>query len=177
MKNKWNYSGLGRVLYGHQSTYKRPCAWLDEVGGTLEDWGCGCAGAKEHVKRCRYVGLDGSQNDYADRCDVDLREYTSEADCILLRHVIDHNEDWEKILRNAVASFKKRMVLIIFHDLGPVTRVLFRQGSQKFPGVVDMQFKREDLMKHIAPYLIREERVLKDNESPNNNTLFYLEKI
>jgi hypothetical protein len=99
MKNMWNYKGLGRVKYGHPESYSRPCAWFDEVGGTLEDWGCGCAAAKEYVKVCRYVGIDGSNNEFADQFE-DLRFYKSACDCLLLRGVLDHNTEWEKILEN-----------------------------------------------------------------------------
>lgn len=176
MLNRWNYTNLGQVKYGGNQTYSEPIAWFDEVGGVLEDWGCGCAYAKRFVKRCNYVGLEGSCNDYADRCDVDLRTYTSKADCILLRHVLDHNEDWRSVLANGVQSFQKRMVVILLHDLGPETKVIIRHGSVKFPGVVDMQFRREDLVPYLSPFLVREQRIQADDETPNNNVLFYLEK-
>lgn len=177
MKNKWKYEGLGQVKYGHLVTYTRPMEWLDEIGGTIEDWGCGCAYARRFAVKSKYLGIDGSKNEYADRCGVDLREYFSRPECILLRHVIDHNEDWRKVLKNAMESFQKRMVVIIFHDLGNVTKVLFRHGDPKFPGVVDMQFALSDLMEFFKPVLVRTEFVAADKESPNNNTLFYLEKL
>lgn len=176
MKGRWNYEGLGRVFYGHPESYKEPCAWLDEIGGTIEDWGCGCARARDYITKSKYIGIDGSPNDYADKVGIDLRTYRTSCDCILLRDVIDHNEDWRMVLENALASFKKRMVLVIFHDLGPVTKVLFRHTSEKFPGVPDMQFSLADLYPLLKPYLVKIECVAADANSPNNETLFYLEK-
>lgn len=176
MKGKWNYDGLGKVHYGHHETYEQPAAWFDEIGGTLEDWGCGCAVMKEYVKKCKYVGIEGSKNEYADRCDVELADYISSPDCLFMRHVIDHNIEWRKILTNALNSFKRRMVLVIFHDPGPETKVLFRHSSPKFPGVPDLQFALHDLYSLIIPYLVKVRLVQKNSESPNNETAFYLEK-
>lgn len=175
MKDKWKYEGMGQVKYGHPESYSRPAAWFDEVGGVLEDWGCGCCGMKEHVKVCEYVGIDGSKNDFANKFE-DLREYTSSCDCLLLRGVIDHNEEWEKVLSNAMASFKKRAVVMIFHDLGPKTKVIIRHSNPRYPGVIDMQFCLEDLMKHMLPYLVKVECIPAAQHYPNNETLFYLEK-
>lgn len=169
MINRWNYQNLGQVHYGHDYSYAIPCQWFDEVGGLLEDWGCGCAMAKAFVKKCRYLGIDGSANEYADRCGVDLRDYVSTADCILLRDVLDHNVEWEKVLQNALNSFQKRMVIVVFRALGPETKVVFVNTSEKYPGVPDLQFCRTDLLKHIQPYLVREEQFA-------NETLFFLEK-
>lgn len=171
----WKYEGRGQIKYGHPESYARPAAWFDEVGGVLEDWGCGCCGMKEHVKVCQYIGIDGSRNDYADKFE-DLRDYKSECDCILLRGVIDHNEEWEKVLTNAISSFKRRMVVMIFHDLGPRTKVLFRHTNRAFAGVPDLQFSLEDLMRYMLPYLVKVECIPADGNSPNNETLFYLEK-
>lgn len=176
MIGKWNYTGLGKVIYGHPESYQRAGIWFDEVGGVLEDWGCGCCAMRDYVKKCEYIGLDGSVNDYYERYPVDLANYISRVHCLLLRDVIDHNVEWEKVLANAVSSFTKRMVLVIFHDLGPETKVLFHHASPKFPGVPDLQFSLGDLFKHIEPYLRRIENIPADDNSPNNETMFYLEK-
>lgn len=169
MKNRWNYNGLGQVTYGHEQSYREPIAWFDELGGTLEDWGCGCCAAREFVKRCRYIGLEGSKNEYADRCDVDLAHYSSNADHILLRDVLDHNLEWRQVLQNAVESFRRRMVVVIFRECGPETKVVFVNDSPKYPGVPDYQFKAGDLIRHFCDYLVRIERY-------GSETAFYLQK-
>jgi len=42
--------------------------------------------------------------------------------------------------------------------------------------VPDLQFKLDDLMNHILPWLVRTEKIPKCKGYPNNETLFYLEK-
>jgi len=169
MKDRWNYAVLGQVTYGSLESYRQPIAWFDEVGGVLEDWGCGCAAAKAYVKKCKYIGIEGSKNDYADRCDVDLTSYTSSPDCLLLRDVIDHNPNWKQVLQNAVQSFQKRMVLVIFRDMGTETKVVFVNTDSRYPGVPDFQFRASDLLSFIKPYLVKLDKI-------NHETLFYLEK-
>lgn len=174
--DRWKYKGLGRVRYGHPESYERPAAWFDELGGVVEDWGCGCAFFKEYVKKCKYIGVEGSMNDWVDR-HVDLRNYRSTCDHILLRGVIDHNEDWELVVQNAIASFQKRMVVMIFHALGPRTKKILTHTSGRYPGVIDMQFCLSDLMKYFLPYLVKVEDIPAVlPKYINNEILFYLEK-
>ena len=176
MKNKWNYQGLGQVKYGKAGTYQAAVEWLDEVGGSLEDWGCGCAYAKGFVKKSRYIGIEGSKNDFADRCDVDLREYKSEADSILLKHVLDHNPEWKKIIQNAIDSFRQRMVIIFLRNWGKETKIVLTHGDPKYPGVNDLQFRKEDVLEFVGPYLVKEEHVPPNEETPNHCVLLYLQK-
>lgn len=169
MLNRWNYQGLGRVSYGHPESYTKAAQWFDEVGGTLEDWGCGCAAMRDYVKKCHYLGLEGSKNDFADRCDVDLRHWKSRPDCVLLRDVLDHNVEWRLVLANALDSFQKRMVIVIFRPMGDETKIVWVNTDAKYPGVPDFQFNHEDIMAMIQPYFVKEENVL-------GETMFYLEK-
>lgn len=169
MKNRWNYEGLGQVNYGNEGSYAEPMAWFDQLGGVVEDWGCGCAAAKRFCRVCKYIGIEGSKNEFADRCDVDLTQYRSNPDHILLRDVLDHNPEWRKVLENALASFQKRMVLVIFRPCGPETKVVFTNDSPKYPGVQDFQFRAGDLTQYFSQYLVRVERY-------GFETAFFLEK-
>lgn len=169
MKNRWKYDGLGQVRYGHMESYVKAADYFDQVGGLVEDWGCGCAAFKLFLKRCEYWGVDGSPNAYADRSDIDLVTYKSHCDHILLRDVLDHNLQWENILHNAIESFRQRMVVIIFRDMAPKTEVVFINTDGKYPGVADLHFNREDLLRHLSPYLKREEKI-------GHETMFYCEK-
>lgn len=169
MKDRWNYTGLGQVVYGHDASYAKPAAWFDELGGTLEDWGCGCAVMRKYVQKCKYIGIEGSANAYADRCDVDLREFVSKPDHILMRDVLDHNVDWKLVLQNAVNSFQKRMVLITFMEMQPKTHTVFVNTDKRYPGVPDIVFRAGDLVKFFVDYLVRIDRL-------ENETIFYLEK-
>lgn len=173
MVNQWNYNGLGQVKYGALSSYQKSCEWLDEIGGEIEDWGCGCAFAKQFFTKSRYKGIDGSANPYADVCGVDLSDYKSSCDGILVRHVLDHNLNWSTILNNAIASFKRRMALIFFIDFGPETKVLSISNSPLYPGVPDIQFKKDDILKFIGGMVIKEEKI---PDGALVDTIFYLQK-
>lgn len=175
MINRWNYSGLGQVQYGDIPSYTHACKWLD-IGGILEDWGCGCAFAKQFVTHSTYRGIDGSTNSYADVCGVDLENYRSDCDCLLLRHVLDHNEGWKKILQNALASFRKRMVVVFFIEFGELTKVVSRSDSPLYLGVPDIQFRKQDILDLTGPLLKHEERIPTNAGNGYVDTLFYLEK-
>lgn len=162
MKDKWKYEGLGQVQYGSHDSYQVARNWLDFPGWTVEDWGCGCAWARRFFQHAKYVGIDGSQNDYADICRVDVIERDSRPDGIMLRHVLEHNEGWRDLLKNAVRCFQKRMVIVFFIDFGPETRIINRTADPKYPGVVDIQFKRSDIQEIIAPVYRTELRVDSD---------------
>lgn len=112
----WYRGGTGKRLaacYGPSDTYVAAEAWLK--GLAVEDWGCGYAQFREFHEG-PYRGVDGSAG-WADVV-ADLTVYrsspTARPEGILLRHVLEHNRDWRRILMNAVTSFDKRMVLIVF---------------------------------------------------------------
>lgn len=133
------------MQYGVEASYVAAAQWLDLPGWTVEDWGCGCAHARRYFKNAKYIGIDGSQNDFADICREDITERNSNPDGILMRHVLEHNEGWKALLTNAVRCFKHRMAIVFFVDFGPVTRVFNRSTDPKYLGVPDIQFRREDI--------------------------------
>jgi hypothetical protein len=168
----WNYDEFDKFNYGDDTTYKRGIAFLDGYG-TIEDWGCGFAHAKTFVAKSQYIGIDGSSK-HADRL-ADLRDYTSHVDCIFMRHVLEHNVDWRRILDNAVTSFQKRMVLIIFTPLAETTRVIGTNASiTSFP-VPDISFSRSDLTDCFNGVRYTEESLATDTQYGIEH-MFYLEK-
>jgi hypothetical protein len=78
----------------------------------VEDWGTG----NGEFKKCRKnaIGVDGSNTPGADKKYVDLVTYISETDGIFLRHVLEHNYEWDKILHNALKSAKKKICIVMF---------------------------------------------------------------
>src|SRR6266508_4844169 len=138
MIGKWSYRDVKQFAYGDETSYRKGMAFLDGHGA-IEDWGCGTAYAKRFATRSAYVGIDGSPSEYRDKA-ADLRTYTSNTDCIFMRHVLEHNHEWRAILRNAIASFERRMVLIIFTPLSDETRTI-----ATWSGIPDIAFRREDL--------------------------------
>jgi len=170
---QWDYQNVEPFCYGDDTTYQKGIAFLDGHG-TIEDWGCGFAHAKKFVQKSRYIGIDGSRSEFSDKV-ADLREYTSKVDCILMRHVLEHNYDWRKVLANAVASFKKRMVLIIFTPLtGTTRRIALSQVVTSSP-VPDISFRREDLTEFFKQFRYTEESLETDTQYSKEH-IFYIEK-
>jgi hypothetical protein len=115
---KWNnwYQGLipgqeNVALYGEALTYRMAASFLADVD-EVEDWGCGKGGFRLFYQG-KYIGIDGSNTPFADKI-VDLSNYRSSVDGIIIRHVLEHNYNWDSILRGALASFRKKLCLIIF---------------------------------------------------------------
>ena len=165
-KTHWD-RWYGRLLQpagmGAKTTYKRAIEFLD-IGGTLEDWGGGTGYARQFVKKSDYILIDGSWSKFDDKV-VELEEYTSDADCILMRHVLEHNYGWEQILRNAVNSFQKKMALVIFTPLAEETCII-SDAASRFPTHSFKCSDLTDLMSGIVPII---QPVFKEH-------IFYLEK-
>jgi len=112
---KWSvwYDGLKEPWpYGETTSYEIGAAWLAECALT-EDWGCGAGWLSTVMPPERYRGIDGTASP---RCAevVDLVEYRSTVPGLFMRHILEHNYEWARILDNALASFTERMALILF---------------------------------------------------------------
>lgn len=149
--------------YGDQKTYDlgaqflRDCAWV-------EDWGCGRGFFREFIRRGRYVGVDmgvdsvSGDNPFAATV-VALEHYTSRAPGIFMRHVLEHNWTWRRILLNAVMSFTERMMLVIFTPLLPPESMMDEQvialhGPPEYPvyqkPVPNLSFRRDAIEVHFS---------------------------
>ena len=106
------------VSYGDTASYAIAAEWLS--GLAVEDWGCGCAEFRKHHD-AEYWGVDGTAG-WADEVD-DLATRRSVTPAVMLRHVLEHNSDWRKVLRNAVASAKQRIVIVTFIPDGDGSQV------------------------------------------------------
>lgn len=184
-----HYEGeLSRLAYGDTTTYYRGAEWL-ALCQTIEDWGCGLG----YFKTCcmfpeRVVGIDGSWSRFADKT-VDLREYTSNVEGIFMRHVLEHNLEWERILENALASFTRRMCLVLFTpllethailgytDLGAPQQTPVGLLSHPDPlrHIPDQAFTRAELVDRMGPWLVEEE-ALTTRTQYGGEHVFYLEK-
>jgi hypothetical protein len=131
-------------LYGDETTYRIAADFLADCD-LVEDWGCGKGGFRRFC-RTRYVGVDGSKTPFADRI-ADLANYTTEAPGILLRHVLEHNMAWERVLDNAVASFGHKLCIVLFTPFQPKTRQLKYTKELDVP---DIGFARGDIERRLA---------------------------
>lgn len=146
----WDGSPDSPYALGEITTMRLAAEWLDEACVHVEDWGCGSAYAKRFFVNASYRGVDGS----GPKADViaDLREYTSSVDGVLMRHVLEHNYEWRRVLENALRSAKKRLALIIFTPRMPATQVLRWNAMRPDAtiGVPDIGFAPFDLLTAIG---------------------------
>lgn len=154
--NKWNiwYKDLKNIEpYGDTESYKIGSDFLFDCE-QVEDWGCGKGWFRLFLDRnSKYIGLDGTFNKFVDK-HVDLETYTSNVDGIFMRHVLEHNYNWKIVLQNALKSFKKKMVLIIFT---PWSEDKTKQiGFTDSVGVPDISFLKDDIINMLDDYEYRE---------------------
>lgn len=137
---RW-YDDGNHPIFGEHA-YQPGLAWLLETCETIEDWGCGMAWARRYVPEGRYTGVDGSPaaEPFADVI-CDLRDRETSVDGIFIRHVLEHNSDWGVILKNAMGSFRKRLVVAGFTPWsGRETYPLDPKGA-----LLDLSFRQEDI--------------------------------
>ena len=171
--NLWE-DGLRPPRYGQDDiTYQCGMAWLDAVCATIEDWGCGSGHAAQFARNAAVLGIDGSPGRRVDVVD-DLRTYKgTKPDGIYMRHVLEHNMDWETVLQNALGQFRKRMVLVIFTPFSYATVCLPVPPTQKVP---DISFRKEDLTKHFASMIDHEDSLV-TGAMYGTEHVFYLARV
>lgn len=134
-------SHIGAYRYADTVTFQMAEKFLSDME-EIEDWGCGTGSFKKYFKG-RYVGVDGSKTPWSDKV-VDLCNYTSSVPGILMRGVIEHNYEWQKILDNALKSFTNKFCLILFT---PFVDNTYEIANNRAFGidVPDIAFSREDI--------------------------------
>ena len=106
---------------------------------------------------------------YADEiCDLTKRE--SSVDGIFIRHILEHNYNWQDILANAVDSFRKRLVLIMFTPFGKSTVPLVRNA------LLDLSFRKEDITGYFEGLNVREEHLDSTDTQYKLEHVFYVSK-
>lgn len=180
-RGKWGALITGEQRpFGDVVTYHRAAQFLADCE-QIEDWGCGFGWFSKimsGLSDAHVQNLDGTKTDYADRV-VDLCSYRSRAEGILLRHVLEHNHDWRQVLENALHSFQRKLVIVVYT---PFTEETHNRGDHQFENgttVPVISFRLEDLQECIAKYpeiLVSEERIQTNTEF-RDERLFYLEKI
>ena len=101
--------------------------------------------------------------------DVDPQDHTSQADGILLAHILEHSWGWRRILTNAVSSFGGRLVVILSTPLGDSE---MRLDNEK--DVPVLQLPREEVFAYFRGMAVREETIATDSGAVE--TVLYVEK-
>jgi len=163
--------------YGDDTTYIKGAEYLKDLR-CVEDWGCGAGWFRTFIPAGRYRGIDGSQSRFAD-ITVDLTEYRSQAEGLFLRHVLEHNESWQLILENAMASFTQRMVLVLFTPFSDTTTVLAQYEIPGSPGmfVPDISFSREDITSRLNGCAWHLQENLHTDTEYGVEHVFYITKV
>ncbi len=168
-----------RRMYGDVFTAKKAAAFLNhETICDVEDWGCGHGGFKSYLAHHQnYIGIDGSETQFADKI-VDLETYRSSVDAIHLRHVLEHNPEWNKILENAIASFNKRMVVTLFTPFADKTKVIAEYPEYSGTDVimVDLSLNREEFLSFFEGLEWSSEENLKTKTQYEVEHIFFLKK-
>ncbi len=177
MLGKWDnwYKGvdsIGSFRYGNTVTYQLAADFLADMD-VVEDWGCGTGGFKKLYKG-KYIGLDGSANPFVDKV-VDLRKYRSNVDGIMMRHVLEHNYDWEHVLYGAISSFKKKFCLILFTPFEETTKEI-AHNKQHGVDVPDIAFSREDIERFFKTFKWRLQDNIKTRTGYRVEHVYYVEK-
>lgn len=160
------------IMYGSDETYKLAAKFLSDID-EVEDWGCGAGGFRKFYKG-KYIGINGSANPFVDKV-ADLRAYRSNAGGIVMRHVLEHNYDWKKVLHNAIASFQKKLCLILFTPF--VAETLEISHNKKHGvDVPDISFSRKDIEKFFAGLDWRLDDNIKTKTQYGIEHVYYVEK-
>jgi hypothetical protein len=152
--NNWykelNKNNLTSFRYGDTVTYAMGFNFL-KLCSSIEDWGCGTGGFKRFFNsdtNCKYIGIDGSITPFSD-IKADLVNYRSNVDGIFMRHVLEHNYNWDIILDNACKSFKKKFYLVLFTPFSEKTKQISHNEAYGVD-VPDISFKIEDITNIIT---------------------------
>lgn len=170
---RWDRTYAGHLEprpYSPTATYALGAEWL--TGLDIEDWGCGLGWMRTLVPPERYRGIDGSRSKFADEV-VDLAEYRSATPGLFMRHVLEHNTNWQRVLDNALASFTERMFLVIFTPLAGETHNLEWKDP---PGVPNISFRLEDLTQRFGDLRWETEAIPGRVEYGGPETVFRLER-
>ena len=158
---------------GCDTTFKRGAKYLSGVG-RIEDWGCGTAYFKRFVPVGCYWGIDHDPSADRDQA-ADLASYTSTTDGLFLRHVLEHELRWRSVLHNALASFRRRMVLVVYTPFVRATaehhRVERPAGSTSFP---EIHFCRGELVRELRGVSFRLEENIPTDSPFGREHVFYL---
>lgn len=183
--DKWNEwyknltsTDLGSFCYGDTLTYRLGFEFLFPSCSTIEDWGCGTGGFRRFFENNKnsYIGLDGSYSPFADK-KVDLTKYQSKTDGIFMRHVLEHNYEWEEILTNACSSFTKKMCLVLFTPISLAETVEIAHNRDHGVDVPDLSLSEEKIFKIFDRFNISFiKSVHKTDTGYNTETVFLLSK-
>ena len=135
--------------FGDSPSYQIAADFL--AGLQVADWGCGKGWLRRLIPADLYHGVDGSRSPFADEI-ADLAAYTTQSEGIVLRHVLEHDNRWVNILRNAARAAQHRLVVVLFTP--PRARTMAIAWNPD-PGVPDIAFALGDITAELAGFTVK----------------------
>ena len=169
---KWSqwYKGVDKPqAYDDTESYAVAADFLNGCS-LVEDWGCGKGWMRTLIADDRYRGVDGSVTPFTDVV-ADLVKYRSSVPGVFMRHVLEHNYQWEKILDNTLASFSERMVLVTFTPFAETAHEIAFNDSI---GVPDLSFRLSDITDRFPPDVEWRMETLVTKTQYNTESIFFL---
>lgn len=158
-------------------TYQKAAAFLSDCK-IVEDWGCSFGSYRNNFapKGQKVIGVDGTMTPGVDIL-TDLRTYkpTELPDGILLRHVLEHNDDWKVILGNALKSFKEKLCIVLFTPWSDgLTKEIVRWPHLNVP---DLSFNWNEFVQVLEQFPVTWTSIenLQTKTSYNVEHVFYIE--
>jgi hypothetical protein len=135
--------------YSDTVTYEKGFNWL-KCCQVIEDWGCGAGGFKRFFTNVKnqYIGIDGSITPFSN-VKADLVTYKSNVPGIYMRHILEHNYEWRKVLENALQSFTERFCLVLFTPFTDATKEIAHNLPHGVD-VPDIAFSKDEITKIIS---------------------------
>jgi len=174
---KWSkqYRGVVEPLpYGDSNTYRMGAKQLADCP-VVEDWGCGLGWFRQFLGPDQvYRGVDGTLSQFSTVV-ADLTKFTSDTPGLFMRHVLEHDTQWDRILNNALSSFTKRMVLVIFTPFArakPHKELRFDKNY----GVPTLGLNYDTLVAHFKSFTWTEHELESPETYYRRETVFVLER-
>jgi hypothetical protein len=98
--------------YDDTASYRMAADFLDGPG-IVGDWGAGGGWFGTYLTQATYLAVDGAPAPWINKV-ADLRTFQANVPRAMMRHVLEHNPEWEAILSGFLASFTDRAVIVTF---------------------------------------------------------------
>lgn len=160
--------GLVHDAYGAPHTYRLAAEWLGECAHVADWGGAGGAFGRYLPAAVRYTVVDGTVQGTPGQVLADLTSYRVPSDGILLRHVLELNDRWRDILANALAAFRRRLVIVTFTGDAPVSQRLKMKSG--WPVHV---FRTDEIRLALGPHLVRDLAV----QTTHDERIYFAERV
>jgi len=162
--------------YGDDTSYQILADWVADCD-LVEDWGCGKGYMRNFIAADRYIGIDGTASPFVDVI-ADLADLADDPnpdgqpEGVVMRHVIEHDLGWERILTNVSQAFLRRCAIAVFTPMAAETTVIAFNSEI---GIPDISFNPADITRPFAGCTIATRRI-ESKTQYGEETIFLIER-